>query len=49
MGLTSALYRLARLSADLRALRTPASAARSTTGLGSLWPARGYGLQLPGL
>jgi len=28
MGLTSALYRLARLSADLRALRSPASAAR---------------------
>jgi len=28
MGLTSALYRLARLSADARAVRSPASAAR---------------------
>ena len=28
MGLTSTLYRLARLSADARALRSPASAAR---------------------
>lgn len=28
MSLTSALYRLARLSADVRALRTPTSAAR---------------------
>ena len=28
MGLTSALYRLVRLSADVRALRMPASAAR---------------------
>ena len=27
MGITSALYRLARLSADLRALRSPTSAA----------------------
>ena len=28
MGLTSTLFKLARLSADIRALRTPASAAR---------------------
>ena len=28
MGLTSTLFKLARLSADVRALRTPASAAR---------------------
>jgi len=28
MSLTSSLYRLARLSADVRALRSPASAAR---------------------
>ena len=28
MGLTNSLYKLARLSADLRAVRTPTSAAR---------------------
>jgi len=28
VGLTSTLYKLARLSADVRALRSPASAAR---------------------
>jgi len=28
MGITSTLFKLARLSADMRALRTPASAAR---------------------
>jgi len=28
VGLTSTLFKLARLSADIRALRTPASAAR---------------------
>jgi hypothetical protein len=31
MGLTSALYRFARLSADARALRTPASASWRTS------------------
>ena len=38
MGLTSTLYRLARLSADVRALRSPTCAARRRPGSAHLVP-----------